>query len=321
MKAEAFQFYDQRSAEPDLRAQLVHGLAAPQKAIPPKFFYDRRGSELFDLICRLPEYYLTRTEIGILKARARDIANLTGPAAVLVELGSGAAEKVRPLLLALKPAGYLGIDISRDFLLSATRRLAHDYPWLAVHAACADFSYPLQLNYPPAGSRRLVFFPGSSIGNFTPDESVVFLQNQRELVGPNGAFVLGVDLKKDARVLHAAYNDAQGVTAAFNLNLLVRLKREFGAELDVSGFAHEAVYNEDAGRIEMYLVSRRAQCIRMAGREFELARDERLHTEYSYKYTLDEFQQLVGRAGYAPVEAWTDPAERFSVHYLRLVER
>lgn len=320
MKAEAFQFYDQQSAEPDLRAELVRGLAARQKSIPPKFFYDRRGSELFDAICRLPEYYLTRAEIEILKARARDIANLTGPGAVLVELGSGAAEKVRPLLMALKPAGYLGIDISRDFLLAATRRLAHDYPWLSVHAACADFSFPLQLRYPPPGSRRLVFFPGSSIGNFTPEESVGFLQNQRELVGPNGAFVLGVDLKKNPRVLHAAYNDAQGVTAAFNLNLLARLKREFGAELEVEGFAHEAVYDEDAGRIEMYLVSGRAQHIRIAGCDFQFARGERLHTEYSYKYTLAEFQELVRRAGYTPTAAWTDPGERFSVHYLRVAE-
>ncbi len=233
MKARAFQFYDQQSAEPDLRAEVVRGLADEPKSISPKFFYDRRGSELFDAICKLPEYYLTRAETEILKTHARDIAALTGSGAVLIELGSGAAEKVRPLLLTLKPAGYLGIDISRDFLLSATRRLAQDHPWLAVHALCADFSFPLTLRYPPPDTRRLVFFPGSSIGNFTPEQSVAFLRNQRDLVGPAGGFVLGVDLKKDARVLHAAYNDAQGVTAAFNLNLLHRLKREFDAELEV----------------------------------------------------------------------------------------
>ena len=316
MKAAAFQFYDQQSAEPDLRAELIRGLAQRPRSIPPKFFYDRRGSELFDAICRLPEYYLTRVEIEILKTRAREIARLIGPGAVLIELGSGAAEKVRPLLNALRPAGYLGIDISREFLLAATRCLAQDFPWLAVHAACADFSFPLQLRYPPPGVRRLVFFPGSSIGNFTPDESVAFLQNQRELVGPHGAFVLGVDLKKDPRILHAAYNDGAGVTAAFNLNLLSRLKREFGADLDIGGFAHEAFYNEELGRIEMYLISRRAQSLCIGGQDFRLERGERLHTEYSYKYTAVEFQALARRAGYAPIAMWTDPGERFSVHYL-----
>jgi len=316
-KAAVFRFHDAESAVADLRAEVMRGLARAPKSIPPKFFYDQRGSELFDAICLLPEYYLTRAETEILRRHARDIARLIGPDAVLVEFGSGATEKVRLLLEALSPAGYLGIDISSEFLTAATARLARDCPWLPVHAACADFSKPLALDYPPPDSKRLVFFPGSSIGNFTPAESIAFLAHQRSLVGADGGFVVGVDLKKDERVLHAAYNDAAGVTAAFNLNLLARIKRELGAEFDLGGFAHEAPYNAAAGRIEMYLVSRREQAIRIEGREFHFAAGERLHTENSYKYSIAEFQSLARRAGYASAAVWTDAAERFSVHYLR----
>ena len=314
---EPFQFHDAPSTAADLRAEVMRGLARHPKSIPPKFFYDQRGSELFDAICRLPEYYLTRTETEILRTCAPDIARLIGPGAVLVEFGSGATEKVRLLLDALAPAGYLGIDISREFLTAATARLARDCPWLPVHAACADFSQALSLQYPPAHSRRLVFFPGSSIGNFTPAESVEFLARQRPLVGADGGFVIGVDLKKDERVLHAAYNDAAGVTAAFNLNLLVRIKRELGAHVDIAGFTHEAPYNAGAGRIEMYLVSRQEQVIGIDDREFHFAAGERLHTENSYKYTVAEFQELARRAGYEPTAVWTDAVDRFSVHYLR----
>lgn len=316
MKA-AIQFYDELGAEPDLVAELVAGLEARPRTISPKFFYDARGSELFEAICRLPEYYPTRTEIAILKACAPDVAKLAGAGAVLVELGSGASEKVRLLLDALRPHAYLGIDISRDFLLGATRRLAHDYPWLEVHAACADFSQPLTLSYPPPELRRLVFFPGSSIGNFTPEESVGFLERLRPLVGRGGGFLLGVDLQKDLRVIRAAYNDVQGVTAAFNRNVLRRLRREFGAKVDPDGFTHEAIYNEKFGRIEMYLVSRAAQVISLAGRSFPFAAGERLHTEFSYKYTIEGFQALAREAGYLAEAVWTDPRRYFSVHYLR----
>ena len=316
-KAAVFRFHDADSAVAELRAEVMRGLARSPKSIPPKFFYDQRGSELFDAICLLPEYYLTRAETDILRRHGRDIARLSGRGAVLVEFGSGAAEKVRLLLEALSPAGYLGIDISSEFLTAATARLARDCPWLPVHAACADFSKPLSLDYPPPESKRLVFFPGSSIGNFTPAEAAEFLAHQRSLVGADGGFVIGVDLKKDERVLRAAYNDAAGVTAAFNLNLLARIKRELDAELDLAGFVHDAPYNAAAGRIEMYLVSRREQAIRIEGREFHFAAGERLHTENSYKYSIAEFQSLARRAGYEPAAVWTDAAERFSVHYLR----
>lgn len=314
------QFYDELRAEPDLIGELVTGLEAQPRTISPKFFYDARGSELFERICQLPEYYLTRTETSILKTSAADIARRVDPGAVLVELGSGASEKIRLLLDILRPRAYLGIDISRDFLLDATRRLAHDYPWLAVHAACADFSQPMMLTYPPAELPRLVFFPGSSIGNFTPTEAVEFLERLHPLVRPGGGLILGVDLQKDPRVIHAAYNDAQGVTAAFNRNVLYRLRREYGAKVDPEGFAHCAIYNEELGRVEIYLVSLQRQEIRLAGRSFGFAAQERLHTEFSYKYTIEGFQTLARLAGYHPETVWTDARNYFSVHYLRLPE-
>ena len=314
----AVRFYDELAAPPDLLGELLQGLETRPRAIAPKFFYDARGSALFDEICRLPEYYLTRTETAILRRHVRDIARRTARDAVFVELGSGASEKVRLLLDALKPRSYLAIDISREFLLGATRRLARDYPWLEVHAACADYSRPLQLSYPPRGAPRLAFFPGSSIGNFTPFEAGAFLTRLHSLVGPGGGLVIGVDLRKDPQVLHAAYNDAQGVTAAFNRNALCRLRRDFGADLDPDGFEHDARYDAALGRIEMYLVSRRDQEIRLNGRTFAFAAGERLHTEYSYKYSVEEFQELACAAGFEPEALWTDPQQYFSVHYLRL---
>ena len=314
----AVRFYDELGAEPDVIGELVAGLEMRPRAISPKFLYDVRGSELFERICRLPEYYLTRTEISILKACAAEIAQHVDPGAVLVELGSGASEKIRLLLDALRPRAYLGIDISRDFLLDATRRLARDHPWLSVHAACADFSQPWALRYPPPDLPRLVFFPGSSIGNFTPEEATAFLERLHPLVRPGGGLILGVDLQKDARVIHAAYNDAQGVTAAFNSNLLHRLRREYGARVDPDGFAHDAIYNEELGRVEIYLVALRDQEIKLSGRAFAFVAGERLHTEYSYKYTIEGFQGLARLAGYRPEAVWTDPRNYFSVHYLRL---
>lgn len=317
MSAPAIRFYDHAEEHADFLADVRRGLARRPRAIPPKYFYDRRGSALFAAICELPEYYLTRTEMRILKERAGEIARRAGKEAVLVELGSGASEKVRLLLDALAPRGYLGIDICGEFLREATERLARDYPGLPVHAACADFTRPLALAYPPPSARRLVFFPGSSIGNFDHAESEALLRRLLPLVGAGGGFVIGVDLRKDPARLHAAYNDAQGVTAQFNLNLLARMARELGAELDRTGFVHEAVYDEQEGRIDMYLVSRRAQAIRLGGERFEFAAGERLHTESSYKYTIEEFQALARRAGYEPEVVWTDAERLFSVHFLR----
>jgi dimethylhistidine N-methyltransferase len=295
---------------------VLQGLAARPKRIAPKYFYDERGSQLFDAICTLPEYYLTRTEMGILEFCANEVARLMGPDCTLIEFGSGASRKIRLLLETLRPRCYLGVDISRDFLIQSVRRLAADYPWLEVHAACADFSLELELPQAAASGRRLVFFPGSTIGNFEPYEALAFLQRLRRLMHPDGALLIGVDLKKDPQILHDAYNDWQGVTAAFNLNLLERLRRELGAELDLDGFRHRAFYNAAHGRIEMHLVSRRAQEIRILGRRFGFESGECVHTENSYKYTVEEFRALARRAGRWPARVWRDVGGLFSVHYL-----
>jgi dimethylhistidine N-methyltransferase len=304
-----------------MQDEVLAGLAARPRRIAPKFFYDERGSHLFDEICRLPEYYLTRAETAILRERADDIAALAGPDCALIELGSGASEKVRLLLDHLRPRHYVGVDISREFLLRATRQLAHDYPWLDVHAACVDFAADLDPRIAPDAAPRLAFFPGSTIGNFEPDEAVAFLRRVRQFVRPGGGLLIGVDLKKDPAVLRRAYNDEAGVTAAFNLNLLRRLRAEFGAALDPEGFDHLAFYNAPCGRIEMHLVSRGPQTVRVLGRRFRFADGERIHTENSYKYSVDEFHALARRAGFGARRVWTDGDGLFSVHYLGVLLR
>jgi dimethylhistidine N-methyltransferase len=314
----AVQFYDYHPGVVSLREEVLKGLAARPKAIPPKFFYDTRGSRLFDAICGLPEYYLTRVEMDILQRQAQTMATLVGPECLLIELGSGASRKVRLLLDTLRPSQYLGVDISKDFLLQSTRQLAADYPWLEVHAACADFSQTLDLSYCPPSVEKLAFFPGSSIGNFHPHEAVHFLEQLAVNLRPHGALLIGVDLKKDPRLLNAAYNDAQGVTAEFNLNLLRRIRAELDTDLDPARFAHQAFYNESQGRIEMHLLSRERQRIRIEDRVIEFDTNETIHTENSYKYHIEEFQALAWQAGYLPEYIWTDAERLFSVHYLHL---
>jgi len=320
MNPQSVRFYDEAPEFADFREDVLRGLGSHPKRIAPKFFYDRRGSALFEEICRLPEYYLTRVETGILQACAREVAALAGRDCVLIELGSGASRKVRLMLEALRPAAYLAVDISREFLLQATRRLARDYPWLEVHAACADLCKPLSISGLPAAGQRLAFFPGSSIGNFEPSEARALLHRLRPLLGAQGALLIGVDLKKDPAILHAAYNDLAGVTAAFNLNLLERLRRELRADVKPSTFAHRAFYNDAAGRVEMHLVSRVRQSVWIDGTYFNFARDESIHTENSYKYAIPEFHTLAQTAGYNPERTWTDSDELFSVHYLRVME-
>jgi probable methyltransferase len=312
--------YDMAPEFADFHGEVLNGLSARPKRIAPKFFYDRRGSALFEEICRLPEYYLARVETGILKAHSREIADLTGRGGVLIELGSGASHKVRYLLDALRPEAYLAVDISREFLLQSTRRLAHDYPWLEVHTACADLCRPLAFSSLPVGKPRLGFYPGSSIGNFEPEEARVFLQELLPLLGTDGALLIGVDLKKDATILNAAYNDAAGITAAFNLNLLDRMRRELCAQLDIAAYTHHAYFNEDAGRVEMRLVSCKPQHIRINSVFFSFETGESIHTENSYKYTVAEFQTLARAAGYAVERTWTDADEMFSVHYLSIAD-
>ncbi len=312
----AVQFHDYQPGDASLAQAVIAGLSATPKAIAPKFFYDQRGSELFDAICEQPEYYLTRTEERILADAAAEIAALAGGGATLVELGSGASRKVRLLLEGLRPATYLGVDISREFLLESTRRLAADFPWLDVHAACADFTAELPLPRIDTGGSTLTFFPGSSIGNFDPAEAQALLAALGHRLPPGSGLLIGVDLIKDHATLEAAYDDAAGITAAFNRNLLVRMRRELDTDIDPERFGHRAFYNAEAGRIEMHLISHGAQSVHVEGHRFAFADGESIHTENSWKYTVDGFRELARHAGLTPVALWTDPDERFSVHYL-----
>lgn len=298
---------------------VVTGLQQPQKEIPCKYFYDKRGSELFDQICELPEYYPTRTEIGIMHSSGAQMAERAGPGRLVVEYGSGSSLKTRILLDHLEdPAGYVPIDISGEHLENSVAALRQEYPDLDVHPLCADYTSPIAL--PPevnTESTPLVFFPGSTIGNFTPDQAVDFLKRTAELVGPDGGALIGVDLKKDQRQLEQAYDDAQGVTAEFNRNVLHRMKRELAAELETDAFEHRAVYNEDHGRIEMHLVSLRDQDIRLAGEHtFRIEEGETIRTECSYKYHVEEFADLANAADLDVEDVWTDPDQLFSVQYL-----
>jgi dimethylhistidine N-methyltransferase len=312
-------FEDLAPDDDDFLAEVLKGLADEPKHLPSKFFYDEQGSKLFGRICGLPEYYLTRTETGLLRASAPEIAALVGPHCQLVELGAGSSEKARIVLDALeRPAAFVAVDISCDFLVEAMAALAADLPHLAVHAVCADFTKPFPV---PAveglgDPKRVVFFPGSTLGNFTPDRAVRFLATAAEVAGPGGAMLIGIDLKKDARILDAAYNDAQGVTAAFNMNLLVRVNRELGGTFALDAFRHHAFYNAAEGRIEMHLVSLKDQVVRVAGTEFRFREGETIHTENSYKYSIPGFQDMARAAGFVPVQVWTDENDLFSIHYL-----
>jgi len=315
----AFAFHDLAPDEESFRDAVFAGLGHAPKTLPCKFFYDARGSALFEEICGVPEYYLTRTEIAILEQNAGDIAARIGRHCRLIEFGSGASIKVRILLRALDaPAAYVPVDISRGPLQQAAGQLAAEFPRLTVIAVCADYTRPFPLPpLPGPVGARVGFFPGSTVGNFEPDGVVRFLRHCAELLGPSGAMLVGVDLKKDPAILNRAYNDAAGVNAAFNLNLLTRINRELGGDLDVGRFAHVAFYNAELGRMELYLESRATQRVTIAGRRFEFATGERVHTENSYKYGVDEFGALAARAGFRPVDTWTDAHRLFSVHYLR----
>ncbi|HVZ46266.1 MAG TPA: L-histidine N(alpha)-methyltransferase [Ramlibacter sp.] len=289
--------------------------------ISPKYFYDAAGSALFDRICELPEYYPTRTELGILRAHAGEFAALAGPHAEIVEFGAGSLHKARLLLDAFdRPARYLPIDISAEHLSAAAVHLRGDYPALEVHPVAADYTQRLLLPaHSPREGRRIGFFPGSTIGNFSPEEALQFLRVALQVLR-GGALLLGADLVKDPQVLHAAYNDSQGVTAAFNLNLLARANRELGAGFQLERFAHYAFYNAPLARIEMHLVSRCTQVVEVCGRASEFDEGESLHTENSYKFTIDGLRALAQRAGFRPGPVWTDPERLFSVHWLHAPE-
>jgi dimethylhistidine N-methyltransferase len=308
---------EQDDAVTDDLAEIIEGLSRTQKTLSPKYFYDDRGSALFEAICELPEYYPTRTELGIMRAHAGDIAERVGPRASVIELGSGSSVKTRILLKHLdQPAAYVPVDISRDHLVAAAAELARDFPAIEVLPVAADFTHPFPLpspRIPPL--RNLVYFPGSTIGNFSAPAALELLCVMHQEAGDNGALLIGVDLKKDPAVLHRAYNDSAGVTAEFNLNMLRRINREFGADFDLDAFRHRAVWDEEYGRIEMRLVSDRAQTVRIGGREIGFEPDEFIVTEHSHKYSPRQFGAMAEQAGFRVVDAWTDPKRWFSVQF------
>ncbi len=309
---------EQDVAQTMFYCDVVAGLRKRPKSIPCKYFYDERGSQLFETICRTPEYYLTRTEIEILTIHGAEIASLLTRDTHLIEFGSGSSSKVRILLdLAPALASYIAVDISLGYLSRATATLAKSYPHLRIMPLCADFTKPFVLPKSAREGRRVGFFPGSTIGNFAPEEARLFLHQAAAMLGENGGLIVGVDLKKDPIILEAAYNDTGGVTAAFNLNLLRRINRELQGNFDLRTFSHRAVYNAEAGRIEMYLDSARRQGVCVGDNAFSFDAGEAIHTENSYKYGVEEFQVLARSAGFVPVHAWTDRRKLFGVHYLR----
>lgn len=297
--------------------EILEGLSQAQKTISPKYFYDQTGSKLFDQICMLPEYYLTRTEMQIMRNSVDEIAQLIGPQASLIEFGSGSSMKTRLLLSHLNDlAAYVPVDISHDHLVQAANKLSQDFPHIEVLPVVADFTQPFQLPSPRIMPRRnLVYFPGSTIGNFSPDAAQALLGVMRQEAGADGALLIGVDLKKDPAIIEEAYNDSAGITARFNLNVLKRINREFSANFDLRKFEHRAVYDEKFGRIEMQLHSLCAHEFTVGGQVFRLAEGEFIVTEHSHKYALDEFLVMAGKAGFDLTRVWTDPDQMFSVHF------
>ncbi len=305
------------AATDDVARAVLAGLSQPQKTLPCFLFYDARGSELFEEITRLPEYYPTRTETGILEAKIGDIARRAQPGGVLVEFGSGSSRKTEILLRALPElSAYAPVDVSQSALDEACERLARGFPALRVIPTLGDFATPLELPREIATRPRLGFFPGSTIGNFAPSEACDLLSHMAQTLGPQSRLIIGVDLRKDVSILGAAYNDAAGVTAEFNANILVRLNREMEANFNLDRFAHEAVFNTAESRIEMHLVSLEAQRVSVLGRSFDFSPGESIHTENSYKYTIPQFKALARRAGFIPQRVWTDRDHLFSVHEL-----
>jgi L-histidine N-alpha-methyltransferase len=302
----------QREAE---RAEVIAALSASPKYVPSKLFYDIEGSALFERITELPEYYLTRTEIAIFSEHISEISRAIGPKAVVVEFGSGAGTKTRTLLEHLdKPVAYVPIEINCDQLLEASQNLGQLFPNIDIVPVCADYTDYYEL--PPIGEaseRTVIFFPGSTIGNFPPEEAIGFLERARSVVGNAGQLLIGVDLKKDRATIEAAYNDAAGVTAEFNRNILQHIATLFDSEIDSSSFGHLAFYNPDFGRIEMHLISHRDQVLKLGDTRIELAAGEHIVTEYSYKYELDQFGSMLGAAGWSIEHTWTDIDNRFAV--------
>ncbi|MGP9811653.1 L-histidine N(alpha)-methyltransferase [Rhodopseudomonas sp. NSM] len=297
-------------------ADVLDGLSQPQKSLSPKYFYDDAGSELFVEITKLPEYYPTRTELGILRDRAGEIAALIPPNAAIVEFGAGATTKIRLLLAAHEVAAYVPVDISGDFITAQAAELRRDFPELAVYPVAADFTEPFALPEAVRDLPKVGFFPGSTLGNFEPQDAARFLNSARDILGDGARLIIGVDLEKDERLMVPAYDDAAGVTAKFNLNVLERINRELDGDVEVPAFAHRAIYNRDLHRIEMHLVSLRDQTVRILGQPIAFRAGETIHTENSYKYSLARFRALAQDSGWTLKRSWTDADGLFSVHAL-----
>jgi dimethylhistidine N-methyltransferase len=318
LEASGSSLYPRTGIGSDTR-EILEGLRSFPKTISPKYFYDAEGSRLFEEICDLPEYYPTRSEISILEARAETLARRMGPNTGLIEYGSGSSRKTRILLDCFEPAFYMPIEISRSALEGAVRGLSEEYPTLPIHPVCADY---MALKSIPTGggedlpsTKHVLFFPGSTIGNLNPAEALALLRRMRAAAGYPCALIIGVDLRKDITVLERAYNDGRGVTAAFNLNLLRRLNRELDAGFEVEAFRHHAFFNEEESRIEMHLVAQRDCAARIAGETIPIRAGESIHTENSYKYSLQAFAEMLRRAGFEPTDIWTDPRRYFGVFY------
>ena len=314
--SQRYQFFDQHPEILNFRADILQGLSSPEPYISPKYFYDEAGSRLFEEICNCDEYYPTRTEVSIIRDNIDDIVEILGKDCLLIEPGSGDSYKVRLLLDALRPVAYLPIDISKRYLQDEAKKLAAEFTWLNVHAICADFTGKLELPYHVETTNKVAFFPGSTIGNFVPEQAVKVLEEIKVMVGEAGGLLVGVDLQKDAEILNAAYDDKSGYTAAFNKNLLVRINRELGADFKPDQFRHHAFYNQAEHRIEMHLVSTQDQQVEIDGQVFQFDRDRSILTEYSHKYSVALFQQLADQAGFKVVKTWVDKDRLFSVHYL-----
>ncbi len=301
-----------------LTSDVLAGLRKSPKELSPVWFYDEFGSSLFDSICELPEYYLTRTELAIMEEHSEEMAQLIGPQAALVEFGSGTSFKTRLLLDHLvAPWAYVPVDIAREHLFDAASTLARDYPSLRIVPVCADFTQPFELpRHLSRAHRQVVYFPGSTLGNFSPEAARALLSSMRSLVGKEGAVLIGFDLKKDREVLERAYNDTAGITAEFNLNALRHLNRELGTNFDIDSFEHRAMWMEAESRIEMHLISKRDQTIELAGTRVSFRRGEHIRTEYCHKYTLESFANLASSAHLVASRTWTDTEQKFCVQLL-----
>lgn len=309
---------EHKTARVDSRSDILDGLSADQKQLSPKYFYDEAGSRLFDQICDLPEYYLTRTELGIMRKHVQAMTALMGPRTFIIELGSGSSLKTRILLdHADKPTAYVPVDISRDHLRKTAGRLAYDYPEIEILPVCADFTRSFELPEPGVKpDRHVVYFPGSTIGNFSQDDAVNLLKQVRRVVNGNGALLIGVDLAKPRGAIEPAYNDTAGVTAKFNKNILVRINREHAGAFDLNRFEHDAVYDEQNQRIEMRLISCEEQNILIGDQSIHFDKGEYIVTEHSHKYSIEKFRSIGEEAEFFLKEIWTDPDEMFSVQFL-----